>query len=138
MKNFRGEQKERVPKILLDKLQGTGYIDMGYIIYRKLEMIPITNSTNYKDFLAEQLKDPEVKVEYDALESEFEIKRALIKARNVSGITQQELSKRTGINQSDISKLEQGKGNPSLKTLQRLAEGLGMRMEIKFVPVDRA
>ncbi|MCD7772007.1 MAG: helix-turn-helix domain-containing protein [Oscillospiraceae bacterium] len=93
--------------------------------------------TNYKDFLAEQLKDPEVKAEYDALESEFEIKRALINARNVSGITQQELSKRTGINQSDISKLEQGKGNPSLRTLQRLAEGLGMRMEIKFVPVER-
>lgn len=100
-------------------------------------MIQIAKSTNYKDFLAEQLKDPEVKVEYDALESEYEIKRALIKARNESGITQQELSKRTGINQSDISKLEQGKGNPSLRTLQRLAEGLGMRMEIKFVPVDR-
>ena len=123
---------------MLDKFQDTSYTDMGYIIYYKSEMIPITNSTNYKDFLAEQLKDPEVKVEYDALESEFEIKRALIKARSVSGITQQELSKRTGINQSDISKLEQGKGNPSLKTLQRLAEGLGMRMEIKFVPVDRA
>ncbi|MCD8107114.1 MAG: hypothetical protein LUE20_04010 [Oscillospiraceae bacterium] len=38
--------------------------------------------TNYKDFLAEELKNPEVKAEYDALETEFEIKRALIKAQS--------------------------------------------------------
>ena len=36
--------------------------------------------------------------------------------------------------QTDISKLERGNGNPSLRTLQRLAAGMGMRIKIEFVP----
>ena len=49
------------------------------------------------------------------------------------GLTQQQLSERTGIAQTDISKLERGNGNPSLRTLQRLAAGMGMRVKIEFV-----
>ena len=77
--------------------------------------------TNFNDFLKEQLKDPEIKAEYDALEPEFAVMQAMIDARKLKGITQKELSKRTGISQGDISKLESGNGNPSIKTLQRLA-----------------
>ena len=69
------------------------------------------------------------------LEPEYAIMQALIDARNEAGITQTELSKRTGIAQTDISKLERGNGNPSLKTLKRLAEGLGMTLELKFKPI---
>ena len=75
--------------------------------------------TNFNDFLKEQLKDPEIKAEYDALEPEFAVMQAMIDARKLKGITQKELSKRTGISQGDISKLESGNGNPSIKTLQR-------------------
>ena len=39
---------------------------------------------------------------------------------------------KTGINQADISKLERGNANPSLLTLQRLAEEMGMRLSLKF------
>ncbi len=91
--------------------------------------------TNFDDFLNEQLKDEEFRKEYEALEPEFAIIQALIDARNEAGITQTELSKRTGIAQTDISKLERGNGNPSLKTLKRLAEGLGMTLELKFKPI---
>ncbi len=90
--------------------------------------------TNFDDFLADQLRDPEVKAEWDALETEFSIMQAMIDARRQAGLTQKQLSERTGIAQSDISKLESGNGNPSLKTLQRLASGLGMRLEIVFRP----
>jgi toxin-antitoxin system, antitoxin component, xre family len=45
-----------------------------------------------------------------------------------------QLSERTGIAQTDISKLERGNANPSLRTLQRLATGMGMRVKIEFVP----
>lgn len=91
--------------------------------------------TNYKDFLNEQLKDEEFKKEYDALEAEFSIIQALLDARKNSGLTQMDLAERTGIAQADISKLENGNANPSLKTLQRLAEGMGMRLKVEFVPV---
>lgn len=90
--------------------------------------------TRFNDFLANQLKDPEIKEEYDALEPEFTIIQAMIDARKTTGLTQKQLSERTGIAQSDISKLESGIANPSLKTLQRLAAGMGMRIKIDFVP----
>ena len=66
-----------------------------------------------------------------------EIIQAFIEARRISGMTQKELSDLTGIAQGDISKLESGSANPSLKTLQRLAEGMGMRLKLEFVPVAK-
>ena len=91
--------------------------------------------SEFDDYLAEQLQDPEIKAEWDALEPEFAIKQALIDARKEQGITQQELSKRTGISQADISRFENGNSNPTYATLVRLAQGLNMRFEIKLVPV---
>lgn len=44
------------------------------------------------------------------------------------------LSERTGINQADISKPENGTRNPSVNLLKRLADGLGMILRIEFVP----
>lgn len=89
--------------------------------------------TNFKDYLAEQLQDPEFKKEYDALEPEFAVMRAIMDARIETGLTQQQLSERTGISQADISRIECGTANPSLKTLQRLATALGRRVQIDFV-----
>ena len=89
--------------------------------------------TKFNDFLNEQLKDPEIKAEYDALEPEFAIVQAMINARKMKGITQKELSERTGIAQGDISKLENGNGNPSLRTLQRLAAAMGKKLKIEFI-----
>lgn len=43
-------------------------------------------------------------------------------------------AERTGINQADISKLENGTKNPSLKLLKKLADGLGMQLKIEFIP----
>lgn len=93
--------------------------------------------TNYKDFLNEQLKNPEFKKEWDALEAEFSIIQAMLDARNASGLTQKDLAERTGIAQADISRIENGNANPSLKTLQRLAAGMGMKLKLEFVPADR-
>lgn len=89
--------------------------------------------TNFDEFLNEQLKNPEVKREYDALEPEFSIVQELISARKEKGLTQKQLSELTGIPQADISRLENGDGNPSLKTLQRIAGGLGKKVQIQFV-----
>lgn len=88
----------------------------------------------FDDYLAEQMQDEEFKAEYDALDPEFSIIQAMIGARKNAGLTQKQLAEKTGINQGDISKMENGNGNPSLKTLQRLAEGLGMILKVEFLP----
>lgn len=58
----------------------------------------------------------------------------LTKARDAAGMTQKELSKKVHIYQGDISKIERGNANPSVQTLQRLAEGMGMELKIEFIP----
>ncbi len=57
----------------------------------------------------------------------------LTDARNKANITQKELAERTQIYQADISKIERGLANPSVKTLQRLAEGMGMELHLEFI-----
>lgn len=58
---------------------------------------------------------------------------ALYQARIRNGITQQQLADLTGINQADISRFERGFSNPSLATIKRLADGLGMGLNIDFI-----
>lgn len=88
---------------------------------------------DFKKFLTSQLENPEFKKEWDKLEPEYQIMSAMIKARNETGITQQQLSKLTGINQSNLSRIENGNGNPSLSTLQRIATAFGKKLSISFV-----
>lgn len=90
--------------------------------------------TNYDEFLEEQLKNPSFCKEWDAFQPQMAIIQAMIDARERTGMTQKELSEKTGITQADISRLENGNANPSLKTLQRLAEGMGMTLKLEFVP----
>lgn len=91
---------------------------------------------SFRESLNEQLKDPEFKKEWDALEPEFQVIRAMIDARQEKQMTQKELAQITGITQADISRLENGTANPSLRTLQRLAAGLGMAVKVEFVPLS--
>ena len=92
--------------------------------------------SKFSEYKHKKLQDPEFKKEYDALESEFDIIQAMIDARKQSGLTQKELAERTGINQADISKLENGTANPSIRTLRRLADGMGMKMKLVFEPLS--
>ncbi len=85
----------------------------------------------------EQMKDPEFAKEYEAIQPEMEVIRAIVEARTSQNITQKELAERTGINQADISKLENGTRNPSVNLLKRLADGMGMALKIEFVPKQK-
>ena len=89
--------------------------------------------SDFRNYLNEQLQRPAFKAEWDTLQPELTIAQAMIDARKESGLTQKQLSERTGIAQADISKLERGNANPSLRTLQRLAAGMGMNVRIEFV-----
>lgn len=88
---------------------------------------------SFDDDLKESLMNPEFRKAYEDLEPEFVFIQALIDARREQGLTQKELSKRTGINQSDISKIEHGKLNISFKTMRRLADGLGKTLQVQLV-----
>lgn len=91
----------------------------------------------FDDFLEEQMQDQEFKKEYDDLQPEFDVIRAIVDARMSQNLTQKQLAEKTGINQADISKLENGTRNPSINLLKRLADGMGMGLQIEFVPKQK-
>ena len=93
---------------------------------------------NLDDYIQKRMKDPEFKEAYEELLPEYEMKLAIIRARMEAGYTQKELSVKSGIPQSDISRMENGTYNPSVKTLRKLAAGMGMMLKIEFVPPQKA
>ena len=88
----------------------------------------------FDDMLNEQLEDIKFRKEYEDIQPEMDVIRAIVDAGTAQNLTQKELSKRTGINQADISKLENGTRNPTVSLLKRLAEGMGMELRIQFIP----
>ena len=90
------------------------------------------------DMKKDLMKNPEFVKEYEAIQPEMDIIRAMIDARTAQHLTQKELAERTGINQADISKLENGTRNPTINLLKRLAEGMDMTLTIEFVPKKHA
>ena len=84
-------------------------------------------------YLAEQLKNPKFKKEWDELEDEYQIIENIVKARIEAHMTQTQLSEVTGITQSDISTIETGIGNPSLNTFRMIAHAFGKKLKIEFV-----
>ena len=91
---------------------------------------------SFRDSLKEQLQNPEFRAEWKAQEPEFQVIRAVIDARKAAGLTQKELAQRTGISQADISRLEQGEKNTSIRTLSRLAAAMHMQLSIEFKPIE--
>lgn len=92
----------------------------------------------FDDMLKKQLQNDEFRKEYEAIQPEMDVIRAIVDARVSQNLTQKELAERTGINQADISKIENGTRNPSLNMLKRIAEGMGMTLKLEFIPKQRA
>lgn len=78
----------------------------------------------------EWMKDPDFRIEYEALEGEYAVIRALIAARTRAGLTQEELALRMGTTQSAIARMEGGGVNPSIGALRRYAEATGTRLKV--------
>lgn len=62
--------------------------------------------------------------------------QAVAAARAVRGISQKQLAQMTGIDQSDISKIERGTANPSISTLERIAKALGGKLAVSIAVSD--
>ncbi len=89
---------------------------------------------NYRELLNERLEDENFRKEYEKLGPEYDAIRAVLDARQKANLTQKQLSELSGVAQADISRLENGNSNPTLKMLQRLANSMNMDLKIEFVP----
>lgn len=85
------------------------------------------------DLDAETVYEDGILVGHVRHSADRQLAEAFSAARALSGLTQKELAQRSGIDQSDISKVERGIANPSYSTLKRLAEAMDMRLELHFV-----
>lgn len=80
------------------------------------------------------LKNPAYRREYEALEEEFTLTKALIEARSRAGLTQAEVARRMKTTQAVVARLESGGSQPSTRTLERFARATGNRLRIVFEP----
>ena len=94
----------------------------------------VKGSMTLKDYKKKRMQDPGFAKAYEEVQPEMNVIRAIIDARIAKNMTQKELAEKTGIAQTEISKLENGTRNPSIKLLQRLAEGLDMVLNVSFSP----
>ncbi len=87
----------------------------------------------FKKLKDEWMKSPSFRAEYERLEPEFALALALIKARTKAGMTQADVAKKMRTTQSVIARIESGRNPPNLKTLERYANAVGRRIELKLV-----
>lgn len=87
---------------------------------------------DFEKYINKKLKNPSFAKKWQESEAEYTLVKALIEARNAAGMTQQQLAKLSDIDQAVLSRIESGKANPSIKTLQRVAKGLDKKLVIEF------
>jgi DNA-binding XRE family transcriptional regulator len=89
--------------------------------------MPAKSFSSYRDKLLEE--DNELLKAYNELEPQYQLIKELIECRIRENISQSELSRRTGIAKSNISRFENGKHSPSLEMVYRIANGLGKSID---------
>ena len=83
---------------------------------------------------------PAAQAALQAERDRFRLARELAELRKSLGLTQQQLSKRSGVPQSDISKIESGKANATGLTLSKMVNAMGHTLRIEplaTMPVPR-
>ena len=86
----------------------------------------------FEEVKRDLLKDPEFRKEWERSEPEYQLNRAIIKARIDKKMTQKELAKRAKTTQAVISRIQNSSVSPTLALVQRIAEAMGKKLEIKF------
>ena len=61
----------------------------------------------------------------------MEIGRVIKERRALLGISQQDLSDFSGVGISTVKDLERGKGNPSIETLKKILDVVGLEMVLQ-------
>ncbi|MBC8334103.1 MAG: helix-turn-helix transcriptional regulator [Anaerolineales bacterium] len=92
-------------------------------------MVPISKTT-FQDWQEKQNQDPDFVAESLELETGYQITRLRI----LQGLTQEELAEKVGTRQPSIARLESGRSLPSLSFLEKIADALDAKIEIKVIP----
>lgn len=92
------------------------------------------NSLPTFDSLMKKLikEKPGLKEEIEKHEPEYQVQRALIRLRIKEHLTQKQLAKRIGTKQPVLSRIENGRVEASLETLQKIADAVGAKLIVKF------
>ena len=78
-------------------------------------------------------KNPEVKKHYDEMELEYQLKAQIVEARIAKGLSQKELAKLVGTQQSAVSRYEKEDCfQMSIRQLNKVAHALGKKVEIRL------
>ena len=92
--------------------------------------------SDWKDLKAELLTDPQTRVAYDALRPQYQLASLLITLRRVTGLSQAEVAKRSGMTQPEISRIEAAEVQPTWRTVQRLLGAFDAEVEVKVRGAD--
>lgn len=104
---------------------------------RQKTLSALETMKTHDEMVAEWMKNPDFKAEYNALEEEFALVDECLKARKRAGLTQAEIASRMGTKASAVARIESGGGSkrhsPSISTLRRYAEAVGCKLKIEFM-----
>lgn len=89
--------------------------------------------SDFRKHLDASLSDSAFRREWEDQAQEREVSRRIVEARMQEGLSQQDLARRCGMQPANLSRLENGNGNPSVATLEKIAHGLGRKLDIRFV-----
>ena len=98
---------------------------------------PVLNNRAHADIdacLKRKLQNPEFRAAYDAEDKRIELALQIIKLRERRGMTQADLAKAIGTRQANVSRLERFDTNLTLGTLEKVAQALGVNLQIDLVP----
>jgi len=96
-------------------------------------MRDVKNWKTWDDTLKEWLQDPKFRRGYERMQPRFEVAKFLVGIRIKNNWTQKQLAHILGLKQSEVSLIESGDRNLSLKTLQNIAEACGAQLSIQFL-----
>lgn len=94
--------------------------------------------SDFQKFLDEALMDinvqemkheDETAYEYDIYK---EVRDLVISTRDKANLTQKQLAERSGLTQANISNIEKGSTRPTIDSLKKIADAMGLRLAIHF------
>jgi ribosome-binding protein aMBF1 (putative translation factor) len=92
----------------------------------------VKKAIDFDIYLNEQLKNPKFKKYYDEYGRQLEIAYRILELRKSKGLSQKDLAEKVGTKQSNIARIESGKQNFSIGTLERIAKVLGCGLKISL------
>lgn len=95
-------------------------------------MVKMSELRSSEDIAADELRDPEVRREYERTSFANAVAVRVIQYRAKHGLSQSALARQLGMRQPAIARLEAGEHEPSLSTLARLARGLGIDFSVEI------